>query len=72
MIEAISVFLIGLGAVLVSLASTLRMAWLAVLVPVLIAAGAAVWLFRLSRHGRRARHTNRITHANRPDRRMAA
>ena len=72
MIEAISMFLIGLGAVLVSLASTLGLAWLAVLVPVLIAAAAAVWLFRLSRRGRRRVHANRIMRAKRPERRMAA
>ena len=72
MIEAISMFLIGLGAVLVSLASTLGLAWLAVLIPVLIAAAAAVWLFRLSRRGRRRVHANRIMRAKRPERRMAA
>ncbi len=72
MIEAISMFLIGLGAVLVSLASTLGLAWLAVLIPVSIAAAAAVWLFRLSRRGRRRVHANRIMRAKRPERRMAA
>lgn len=72
MIEAISMFLIGLGAVLVSLASTLGVAWLAVLIPVLIAAAAAVWLFRLSRRGRRRVHANRIMRAKRPERGMAA
>ncbi len=72
MIEAISMFLIGLGAVLVSLASTLGLAWLAVLIPVLIAAAAAIWFFRLSRRGRRRVHANRIMRAKRPERRMAA
>ena len=72
MIEAVSMFLIGLGAVLVSLASTLGLAWLAVLIPVLIAAAAAVWLFRLSRRGRRRVHAKRIMRAKRPERRMAA
>lgn len=72
MIETISIFLIGVGAMLVSLASTLRMAWLAVIVPALIAAGAAVWLFRLSRRERRRLNANRITHVGRPDHRIAA
>lgn len=72
MMETISIFLIGLGALLASLASTLRMAWLAVIVPVLIAGGAAIWLFRLSRRERRRLRSHRITHARRPDRRMAA
>lgn len=72
MVETISIFLIGVGALLVSLASTLRMAWLAVIVPVLFAAGAAVWLLRLNRRERRRLNANRITHARRPDRRIAA
>jgi hypothetical protein len=56
MFDFISLFLISAGAMLVTIASILRMAWLAVIVPALIAGAAAVGLFLLSRRkARRAR-----------------
>jgi hypothetical protein len=60
MMESISFFIslvvISAGALLVTIASIVRMAWLAVVVPLLIAVAAAVGLFVLGR--RTARHTS--------------
>lgn len=62
MIEAVMLFLIGIGALLVSIASMLRMAWLAIIIPTLIAGVAAYGLFALGRRGpRRTRQSNRRT-----------
>lgn len=74
MIEAVMVFLVGIGALLVSVASILQFAWLAVLVPLLIAGVAAYWVLALGwRPRRRRRHMiNRATRANHTDDRMAA
>ena len=55
MIEAVVLFLVGIGALLVSIASILRMAWLAVLIPALIAGVAAYWLLALGRRRPRLR-----------------
>lgn len=52
MIEAVTLFVIAVGAVVVSIASMIRMAWLGVLVPVLIAAGATGALIVLLRRRR--------------------
>jgi membrane protein implicated in regulation of membrane protease activity len=60
MIEAVMLFLIGIGALLVSIGSMLRMAWLAIIIPTLIAGVAAYGLFALSRR-RRTRQSNRRT-----------
>jgi membrane protein implicated in regulation of membrane protease activity len=74
MIEAVVLFLVGTGALLVSIASILRMAWLAVVAPLLIAGVAAYWVLALGR--RRPRRPRRLvdqgTHAHRTDDRMAA
>lgn len=51
MIEGVSLFLVGIGALLVSIASMFRMARLAVIIPMLIAAGAGFWFLILSRRG---------------------
>jgi membrane protein implicated in regulation of membrane protease activity len=62
MIEAVMLFLIGVGALLVSIGSMLRMAWLAIIIPTLIAGVAAYGLFALSRRRpRRTRQSNRRT-----------
>ena len=62
MIEAVMLFLIGIGALLVSIGSMLRMAWLAIIIPTLIAGVAAYGLFALSSRGpRRTRRSNRRT-----------
>lgn len=62
MIEAVMLFLIGIGALLVSIGSMLRMAWLAIIIPTLIAGVAAYGLFALGRRGpRRTRQSNRRT-----------
>jgi len=53
MIEVVMLFLLGIGALLLSIASLLRMAWLAVIIPMLIAGVAAYWLFALGRRGPR-------------------
>ena len=50
MIEGLLLFFVGIGALLVSIVSILRMAWLAVVIPVLIAAGAAYGLFVMNDH----------------------
>ena len=58
MVEAVVVFLLGIGALLVSIASILQMAWLAVIIPLVIAGVAAYWALSLSRRRpRRARRT---------------
>ena len=49
MIEAVVLFLLGIGARLVSIASILQMAWLAVIIPMVIAGVAAYWVLSLSR-----------------------
>ena len=49
MLDVLSLFLISAGALLVTLASMLRLAWLAVIIPMLIVAAAAVGLFALMR-----------------------
>jgi hypothetical protein len=54
MLEALSLFVIAIGAVLVSIARIIRIAWLAVLIPLLIAGGAGYWLIVLARGRRRA------------------
>ncbi len=51
MIEAVLLFLLGIGAMLVSIASILQMAWLAVIIPLVIAGVAAYWGLSLSRRG---------------------
>ena len=60
MMEAISFFIslvvISAGALLVTIASIVRMTWLAVVIPLLIAVAAAVGLFVLGR--RTSRHTS--------------
>jgi hypothetical protein len=73
MFEAVMVFLLGIGALLVSIASILRMAWLAVLIPLLIAGVAAYWVVALGwRPGRPRRMADRARRANHTDDRMAA
>ena len=73
MFEAVMVFLLGIGALLVSIASILRMAWLAVLIPLLIAGVAAYWALALGwRPHRPRRMADRATRANHPNDRMAA
>jgi hypothetical protein len=71
MIEGLLLFFVGIGALLVSIVSILRMAWLAVVIPVLIAAGAAYGLFVLT--DRRSSRPARRTEASpEKSRRMAA
>jgi hypothetical protein len=53
----ISLFVISAGAILVAIASILHLAWLAVVIPLLIAAGAAFGLYAFGRRG--PRHENR-------------
>ena len=74
MIESVLLFFVGIGALLVSVVSILRLAWLAVLIPVLIAAGAAYGLFVLNDHrSPRAGQPARPTEAHpEKSRRMAA
>jgi len=73
MLEAVVLFLLGIGALLVSIASILRMAWLAVIVPTVIAGVAAYWVFSLSRRGsRRAHRRDQAMRAKDTDDRMAA
>ena len=48
MLEGIALFLVGIGALLVSIVSLLHMAWLAVLLPLALAGGAAYAIVRLS------------------------
>lgn len=71
MIEAVVLFLLGIGSLLVSIASILRMAWLAVIIPMVIAGAAAYWVFSLSRRGPR-RAVDRAMRAKKTDTRMAA
>lgn len=61
MIEGVLLFLLGIGALLVSVVSILRMAWLAVMIPMLIAGGAAYVLLLLSGRGHRTRQTTKHT-----------
>jgi len=49
----ISLFVISAGALLVTIASILHLAWLAVVIPLLIAAAAACGLYALGRRGSR-------------------
>ena len=73
MFETVMVFLLGIGALLVSIASILRLAWLAVLIPLLIAGVAAYWVLALGWRPRRPRRmADRATRANHTDDRMAA
>jgi hypothetical protein len=69
MIESVLLFCVGIGALLVSIVSILRMAWLAVLIPMLIAAAAAYALFVLNDHRPPTRRTE--AHPEK-SRRMAA
>jgi divalent metal cation (Fe/Co/Zn/Cd) transporter len=71
MIEAVVLFLVGIGALLVSIASILRMAWLAVVAPLLIAGVAAYWVLALGRR-RPRRLVDQAARAHRTDDRMAA
>jgi hypothetical protein len=74
MIEAVILFLVGVGALLVSIASILRMAWLAVLIPALMAGVAAYWLLALGRRRPRHRHrtVDQVKRVKDTDDRMAA
>lgn len=73
MIEAVMLFLVGIGALLVSIASILQAAWLAVLVPLVIAGLAAYWALALGwRPRRRRRMVRRATRARHTNDRMAA
>ena len=73
MIEGILLLLMGIGAVLVSIVSILRMAWLAVIIPMLIAVGAACVLLGLVRRRRRTSQTIEPTNtSSEQSRRMAA
>lgn len=73
MIEFVSLFLIAIGALLVSVASILRLAWLAVIIPMLIAGGAAYGLLVLRRRGpRRASRANSRPDIPEKSERMAA
>lgn len=74
MIESVLLFFVGIGALLVSIVSILRMAWLAVLIPILIAAGAAYGLFVLNdrRSPRPSQSTGRTEAHSEKSRRMAA
>ena len=49
MLEGIALFLVGIGALLVSIVSMLHLAWLAVIIPLALAAGAALGIYRLGR-----------------------
>jgi len=53
----ISLFVISAGALLVTIASILHLAWLGVIIPLLIAAAAAFGLYALGR--REPRHVSR-------------
>jgi uncharacterized membrane protein YdfJ with MMPL/SSD domain len=70
MIEVIALFVISIGALLVTIASIIRSAWLAVMVPLLVAIGAAYGLFLLRR--RRSRHASRAGKPSDQSPRMAA
>jgi membrane protein implicated in regulation of membrane protease activity len=73
MIEGILLLLIGIGALLVSIVSILRMAWLAVVIPMLIAGGAAYVLLGLARRRRRPSQATKATKRSAEEpRRMAA
>ena len=60
MLEGIALFLVGLGALLVSIVSMLRMAWLAVIIPLAIAGVAAFAIYSLG-----TRRPRRVLPANR-------
>ncbi len=60
MLEGIALFLVGIGALLVSIVSLLHMAWLAVLLPLALAGGAAYALVKLS-----SRRSRRVSPAGR-------
>jgi len=62
MLDVLSLFLISAGALLVTLASMLRLAWLAVIIPMLIVVAAAVGLFALMR-----RRPHRLSAGRRSD-----
>lgn len=62
MIELLSLFVISAGALLVTLASILGLAWLAIIIPLLIVAAAAVGLFALIR-----RRPHRLSPGRRSD-----
>jgi len=71
MLEGALLFLIGIGTVLVSIASLIRLAWLAVLLLIVMAAAAAYGLIVLRRRpGRRG--TPRPRREEALNRRMAA
>jgi membrane protein implicated in regulation of membrane protease activity len=54
MLEGVALFVVGIGALLVSIVSLLHMAWLAVLLPLALAGGAAYAIVKLnSRRSRR-------------------
>jgi membrane protein implicated in regulation of membrane protease activity len=72
MIEAVMLFLVGIGALLVSVASILRMAWLAIVIPLLLAGVAAYWLLALGWHRPRRPHRNQAVRPRKTDDRMAA
>lgn len=56
MLEGIALFLVGIGALLVSIVSMLHLAWLAVIIPLTVAAGAAYAIYSLGT--RRARRVS--------------
>jgi hypothetical protein len=56
MLEGIALFLVGLGALLVSIVSMLHLAWLAVIIPLTVAGGAAYAIYSLGT--RRARRVS--------------
>ncbi len=69
MIEGALLFLIGLGTVLVSIATMIRLAWLPALLPILIAAAFGLIVLRRRPAGL---VTPRPRRAETPGRRMAA
>ncbi len=58
MLQGIVLFFVGIGALLVSIVSLVSMAWLAVVVPLAIAATAALGVYFLAR--RRSRRASRL------------
>jgi len=71
MLEGVLLFFIGLGTMLVSIASMIRLAWIAVLLPILIAAAASYGLIVLRRRPAR-RGSQRPRREDSSGRRMAA
>ncbi len=61
MLEGVALFLVGIGALLVSIVSMLHLAWLAVIIPLGIAAAAGYAIYALG--------TRRSRRATLPDRR---